>query len=92
MHTIRELLNGLGLPGGAITGELYIAVAGNREISIAGVQAVKEYSLERLRVQVEGGFFQIEGNALEIVQIGGGIARVSGKIKLMEFQMDKERE
>lgn len=84
-----RLFDATGLPRDAAGTAMRIHMEGNRQLSISGIQAVREYSLARIRVQVEGGQVVVHGDGLELSAIGEGIASVAGRIGQVDLLMEE---
>jgi sporulation protein YqfC len=80
-------LEALGLSGESLSGELRVAMQGNRTLSVAGVQSVKRYTPDSLRVQVIGGMVTVEGFELMLRAIATGVVEVCGRIDAISFEM-----
>lgn len=91
MRDIRErVLEAAGLRQDLSAHVMRMYVEGNHLVSISGVRAVREYSVARMRLQVEGGQVLLYGANLELSAIGEGAAAVTGVIENVEFAMDGE--
>ncbi len=66
---------------GAASNNFNIAVTGNKNIYVEGVESIKEISDTSIKIRVKKFFVGIKGEALSIEYINDGEISVNGKIK-----------
>ena len=81
----KNALAAVGMPLAAVSSCPRIEILGNREVVIEGCRGVAEYSEEVIRLNVAGGSLGFLGKGLEIINLCGDEARLSGILEKIEF-------
>lgn len=66
MHEEFDFWERLGLPGESLPGQVLVEITGENRVLIENHRGVREYSRERIGVNVSYGILQVCGSCLEL--------------------------
>ncbi len=88
MKSIGEAVSDtFGLPKDVMMNLPKLSIGGNREIYIENYKSILEYTAEEIRLSTTSGVVRIEGKGLKIDRIRPGDIFVSGRFRLVEYEL-----
>lgn len=85
-NVLQRLADGVDLTGEPLPGQPIIEIAGDRRVLIENHFGVKEYSRERIGVQVKYGVVTVCGCGLELTRMTKEQLVISGRIDGITLQ------
>ena len=87
----HELWERLDLPGETLPGQVLVEIAGENRVLIEHHLGVREYSCERISVNVKYGLIQICGSCLELRCMTKAQLVISGRIDSVVLKRRERR-
>ena len=80
-----DLFDRLDLPGESIPGQVLVEILGDSRVLIEHHRGVREYSRERIGVNVKYGILQVQGCGLELSRMTREQLIISGRIDCVQL-------
>jgi len=80
MHGEFDFWERLALPGESLPGQVLVEITGDSRVLIENHRGIREYSRERIGINVRYGAVQICGSCLEVRRMTKEVLVICGKI------------
>ena len=84
-NMIRRIAQELDLEGECLPGQCIVEIAGEKRVLIEGHFGVREYTRERIGVNVKYGVLQINGCGLELTRMTREQLIIAGRIDCVQL-------
>ncbi len=71
----------LDIPSGTLTNTSFVEIAGSREVTLSGCEALVNYSETEVKLRLCDGEISISGEGLELRSFSGGRIAVRGAVR-----------
>ena len=84
-NMIRRITQEMDLEGACLPGQCIVEIAGENRVLIEGHFGVREYTRERIGVNVKYGVLQVHGCSLELTRMTREQLVISGRIDCVQL-------